>query len=342
MKREKGSKCQTEHGSINKCRDDSVKEIVWDVDFPLTNNPLVMKQFAMLLLFTGLFMFLLLSFIFVVTGEFSAIPVTFVITVICIGGIGLLMLLVMLIFFNNRIRVRFTMDRKGVLMETLDKRSKSSSRLAIILGVLARSPGAAGAGMLAVSREREFTDWKGLAEVTYNQRHRTIVLRNRWRPVQMVICTPENFETVAGFISQRVDISAAAQPAAAKKNPVGKMLLRTFLIVLASAPVFALPFPFELDLFVPLVMLLFALATVWLVPLLGWVVIACAIFLSVEILLIGLEEKVSIFGGTYQNYSVLLFEDWLFLFLAFAGLVYLTVFSWRAIRGKVLPALMEE
>jgi len=51
-------------------------------------------------------------------------------------------------------------------------------------------------------------------------------------------------------------------PGTRLKNPLRKMLLRTLLVVLAMVPVFALPYPFELDLFIPLLMLLFALATV--------------------------------------------------------------------------------
>ncbi|MDO9574618.1 MAG: hypothetical protein Q7I94_06450 [Candidatus Contubernalis sp.] len=318
--------------------------ITWDTEISLLTNPLVVKQFIMMLLFSGLFMGLLLAFILLVTGEPEGIPGILMGILIGVSVVGVLLLLSILLVFRGRFKVRFTVDHKGVLWETIDSRAKTGSRLAILVGILARSPQTAGAGTLAMSREKEFVGWKEINSVEYNQSQRMITLRNSWRPVMMLVCTPENYQQIVDIVEGKIDtVEETAADSQRRKSPLPKMLLRTFLVVLASAPVFMLPYPLELDIFIPLLMLLFALATVWLVPFMGYVVIVCALFLAVDILFICLDVRQSIFSslGMYQVYELFDAGDWFFLFLTFAGLAYLVWFSWRSIRGKILPALFE-
>jgi len=74
-------------------------------------------------------------------------------------------------------------------------------------------------------------------------------------------------------------------------RPLGRALVRTALVVLAMAPVFALAsYPAELDLLLPLIALKFALATVWLVPLSGWVGIGGSVLLAVQMTVLGMSD----------------------------------------------------
>ncbi|UNC91017.1 zinc ribbon domain-containing protein [Candidatus Contubernalis alkaliaceticus] len=319
--------------------------ISWETQISLLTNPLVVKQFVMAILFSGLFMALFLSFLLLVTGEPEGIPGILVGTLIAVSVLGVLMLLAILLVFRGRFQVRFTVDHKGVLWETIDKRAKTGSRLAVVLGILGRSLPAAGAGTLAMSREKEFVSWKEMNRAEYNQNQTMITLRNSWRPVMMLVCTTDNYDMVVDFVKGKFQTTEEAEALSQKrKSPLPKLLFRTFLVLLASAQVFLLPYPFDMDIFIPLLMLLFALATVWLVPFMGYVVIGCAFFIALEILLISLEVKESMFSslGTYHNYEIFSGDDWFVLFLAFAGLAYLVWFSWRSIRGKILPALFED
>jgi hypothetical protein len=317
----------------------------WEADYPLLTNPMVLKQFYMLVLFSGLFMFLLLAFIMIVTGELSAVPSMFLLTLIGVGVLALLMLLVMLLYFGNRIRVRFTLDQEGAVIENIDIRAKIVNRAAAIFGTLGLKPGTAGAGVLAVAREIEQTPWTFLTKADYSPRHRTITLRNSWRPVQILICNPGNYKPVAAYVAKQIaekgSASAAGEPV---KSPLPRLFLRTLIVIMAMIPVFTLPYPFELDLFIPLLLMLLALATVWLAPLLGWVVIVLSSILVLQVILKGFVTMDSIFnpGVTYRHFELVDGVEWLQIILAFAGLAYLIIMSWRYVRGKDYAAIVKK
>lgn len=293
-----------------------------------------------MLLSVFLFMAVLFSFLLLVTGEAEGIPAVLLISMIAVIGIGFLLVLTTVFVFKNRFHVRFTVDGKGVLWETLDKRSQISSRLAIWLGIQGKSAQTSGSGSLAMSREKEWIGWKEIDSVQYVQDRSMIILRNSWRPVMMLVCSQDNYEDVVSLVKNRFKKSVKSQPQR-QKSPIVRSLLDTFLVFLASAPVFMLPYPFELDILVPLIMLLFALAAVWLVPFMGIVVIGCALFLSVQIIIISLEVKESLFAsvGMYRNFEVFDGADWFLLTLAFFGLAYLIWFCLQVLRGKVFSAL---
>jgi hypothetical protein len=320
-------------------------DFLWEADFPLLTNPMVLKQFYMLIFFSGLFMFLLLSFIMIVTGEIEAVPSMFLITLIGVGVLALLMFLVMLLYFGNRIKTRFILDKKGVAIQNIDKRSKIVNRATMLFGALSLQPGTAGAGVMAASRETEQTSWASLAKAEYSPRYRTITLRNSWRPVQILICTVDNYEHVATYVAKQIAENGAVSVADEQvKSPLPRLFLRTLIVILAMIPVFTLPYPFELDLFIPLLLMLMALATVWLAPLLGWIVIALASVLIVQIVLKGFGTMESIFspGVTYRYFELIYGAEWLQIILAFTGLIYLIATSWWFVRGKNRAALSKD
>ncbi len=303
----------------------------WESDITLLSNPLVVRQFFFVVVGSGLIMAFLLSFIFLVTGEFREIPVMLLISLITASGFGLLLVLVTLIFFRNRVRVRFTVNEDGALWETIDSRVLSANRLVILAGILGKSAQTSGAGALAMSRETEFVSWSDLAFARYNQRHRIVTLCNSWRPLMMLVCLPENYEEVSAYVKARV----SAAPAVSKPNrkPLRRAFFRSALISLAAAPLFTLSssYYYDFDIFLPLLMFLFSLATAWLVPLFGWVVIGCAVIISIQLASL-------VFSGSLYFFP----DEYILLFLTFAGLVYLAWFSWSSVRGKILPTLLED
>jgi hypothetical protein len=314
-------------------------ELVWETDMRLLSHPTMLGQFGLVVGLSGGIMALLMTFLLAVQGEWEGIPAMLLISLCAAGGLALLMLLVILLFFGNRIRMRFTLGERGVAVEMIDRRARGANRLAVLAGMLGASPATAGAGMMALSRESEFRAWRGIAEARYDARRHSITLRNRWRTVAFLACTPENYTQVEALV--RAHVAPAPQDAAKEASPLPRLLGRTLLVVLAALPVFVLPYPFELDLLAPLIMLCFALATVWLIPLFGWVVIASALWLAAEIVVIAFESHESIFTwrGTYRNYEILNGGDWAALAVAAVGLGYLILFSWRAARGRYLSAL---
>jgi hypothetical protein len=307
------------------------RSLSWETEIPLVTNPLIARQLLLVAAGAGLLMAFLLTFIMATTGEFDQIPMMLLISLAAAVGLGLLLFLVALIAFGNRIRVRFTVDAEGILWETVDRRARAGNRLAVIAGMLGGSPQTAGAGLLGASRETETVRWDELAGFSVAPRHRMLTLRGRWRPVMMVVCLPENFDRVTAYANNRIAPPMEGAKLRLRSRPLINGLLRTGLVVLAAAPVFALAsYPFNLDLLLPLIWFVFALATVWLIPLFGWVVIACSVLLGLQIAWIGASEFVYL-GGTEQ----------ITFFLAFAGLALMFALAWRALHGRVLSPLME-
>lgn len=309
--------------------------LTWETHISLLGNPLIRKQLGIVVVVSGAFMALLLSFIVAATGDFYQIPMMLRVSLWVTVGLGALMVFVVLVFFGNRMRVRFTVDETGALWETVDKRAITGNRLALLGAALARSPQAGGAATLAAARQREFVRWRDVAEAEYDRRRRMITLRNSWRPIMLLVGTPENYDELAAIVRSRVvpTTEAGKTPPAAtrRRRPLWGGVRRTLWVALAAAPLFMLTdFLYSFDLFLPLLTLLFALATVWLIPLFGWVVIGGAAILAVQISVLGLEE-----------FSYMWAEEQVVFLLAYVGLAYLAWFSWRSVRGKIIPPLLE-
>jgi hypothetical protein len=299
----------------------------------------MIRMSIQLCVITWIVMMCLFVFIFVATGEYDAVvPMLTLMTAIC-AGLWVLMLLVMLVFFGNRMPMRFTIRPGGITCDITSKRSKWANRLLIIMGILARKPGAVGTGILAVTQESQTFEWNRVHAVTYNEKRRVITLRNRWRSLLMIFCLPENYrevlETVTNHIPRRPRKSAL------QKHPVARLIVRTFLTALACLPIFQLEYPFEVDLFVSIFILCFAMATIWLVPLFGYVVIAAVIYVTIVIIVQGAQIHTSQYSflGSYRGFELIHGEEWAGMVLLGAALVYLIWSSWRAIKGKDESAL---
>ncbi len=301
----------------------------WEKDITILSNPLILKQMFMVVAGSGLFMAFVLTVILAATGDYRDIPAMLLVSLLTASGLGLLLVMVTLIFFRNKTRVRFTIDDRGALWQTIDSRSKTASKLALIAGILGRNPAVAGAGALSISRETEFIRWKEIASATFNPGQKIITLNNSWRPVMMLVCLPNNYNQVTAFIKNKT-----GEPVIAKKAKKGlpiKALLRTAIVTTASIPLFMLSaYPFELDIFMPLLLYLFALATVWLIPLFGWVVIAAAVILAVQITVTGFSEYYYLYGA----------DQAAFIF-SYPALVFLVIYSRAYLRGKISSLLME-
>ncbi|MBN1543115.1 hypothetical protein JW992_13315, partial [candidate division KSB1 bacterium] len=108
-----------------------------------------------------------------------------------------LTLFISLTVFFNRYWVRFTLDEDGVLYESVRWSRKVSGAInagAVVLGLLAAMPAAAGAGLMARSRQTVFLPWNRVRKVRCFDRFRVITLSNSWRPFLRLHCpTDEHY-----------------------------------------------------------------------------------------------------------------------------------------------------
>lgn len=317
-------------------------ELVWETDLSLFSRAMFM-QWTGAMLATAVVMLLILVPIFAIQGDWDALPGLLGITLAGAGGLWLLGFVIKALVFRGRMRVRYTVTDKGVLQETIDKTAKVANRLAIVAGVLGRSPQVLGSGLIAKSREAEAIEWPMVARADDDPARHFITLRNSWRALMWVQCTPENHAQVLTHIQAAL---AAYPPGseATRASPLPRYLLHSLLIVAACVPLFMLVEEFNLDLFVPLLVMCFALATLWLIPLFGWVVLAGLGWTGIELILRLTEERQShIFPDrTVRTLDILTDNDMAMLLLATAGSAYLVWLSIRALCGRLMSMLVRD
>lgn len=310
----------------------------WELSVPLLNNRFIVLASMQVSFITALLIGLFLSFIFLITGELEAIVPNLIISFFIFIGLWLSMLLAMLIIFLNKMQVEFIMNDKKLICKITSKTAKIVNRLAIVLGILTGKIFSLSSGLIAKSQENTEIAWQQVAKVQYYPQQKAIVLRNSWRKIMVIYCLPENYEQIVEFLKQKT--SALVQKDV--KNPLFAILIRTFLTCLACTPLFILEYPFKSDVFIAILTLCFALATIWLVPFFAYVVMALVFYTIFMIFKQGfaMHKSTYSFMSDYTGFGIMNIDDWLFLGLTFLGLFYLIVIAWKSLKGKYIPGLI--
>ena len=314
----------------------------WETDVRLITHPLMLANFAKLFAITAFIMGALLSFMLLVTDDAEAIVPMLEMVGLIIAGLAVLCFLICVAVFHNRIRMRFRLDEKSAEVEMTDTRAIKANKLAIVLGVLSGRPGLAGAGLIAQSNTQQKAVWSAIVRAHYHPSWRVITLSNGWRTVVTLYCTPENYDVVAAAVRRAL----AARPASVqrklrdKKNPLPKLLLHTALVIVACVPLFGLPDLDESAILPALLTLCFALATLWLVPVMAWAVFLGLGWLAVLEVFAQNETRTSMFDGTsYRAYEVMSGDDYALLVAAALGSAYLIWLCVGLLRGRIRSAL---
>lgn len=177
-------------------------ELKWEIDIPLLNNRIFMKQIFFAFFITFIIVSTLMSIIFLSQGESESIKMLILIFFLVCLGLFVLSILVMLIIFGNKMTLRFTIDNKGVLYEMIDKRGKKLTSLAIITGALSGKPIPTGSGLIAKSSEKVFINYKNVIKIEPRDRDKVILLKNKWRTLIAIYCKKENYDEVKKFLNE--------------------------------------------------------------------------------------------------------------------------------------------
>jgi hypothetical protein len=321
--------------------DTSPATLEWETDLPLLSR-FMLRQWTLAMLATAFLMIVLLGIVFAAQQEWDVMPMMFAIIGAVTGALWLLGLIIMIVLFRGRYLVRFSLSNTGIRCDTLDRVARTSYRLAIVVGILAPSPQAVGAGLIGRSRESEEVRWRGSFKAVYDPAAHSIYLRNAWRTLLWVQCTPENYAEVAAAVDSHMRQRKTASRVSGK-SPVPAYLGRSLLVIASCYPLFLLAEEFDTGLFLPILILCFALATVWLINLFGWVVIGGLIAQVVMVAIDQMEMRESFFnkGEFYRAWEVLGGDDISLLFISGIGAAVLIWLSLQALRGRWLAALLE-
>jgi len=122
-------------------------------------------------------------------------------------GIGACLLILGTLLFvaimGNRVPMEFTVDGDGVIMRTVSRRVKGINAATIVLGALARKPGAVGAGVIGASQQSTTIAWDELRRIRFFPAERVIFLKGGIFSRIRVYCTEQNYAAVEATIRQR-------------------------------------------------------------------------------------------------------------------------------------------
>lgn len=184
-------------------RTTSDKAQSWDICVPLLTTPIILRQTVGVFGVTFILISVFLCALFAWEGNWQdMLPSLTVVALVHLGLVGL-SLLVMALYFGNRITMRFAVDRRGIASEVREERSQRAAKLAVIMGLATGNFSAAGAGMLATTGARSFVPWTRVDTFRFDDRRRTVYLCRGWRTLAAVFCDETNYPAVKAFVLVR-------------------------------------------------------------------------------------------------------------------------------------------
>lgn len=186
---------------------ETVKEkIEWKISVPIFRDPVIVKQL-------GIAIGIPFGLVALVIGLASGKSVY---TLYGLGLIGALLLftwLFIMVVYRGKYEVEFLLDDKGAFCRTQVKQAKKNrlvNTLTVVLGLLSGKHAAAGAGILAQSRQEVFLRWSHVRKVKYKPRSCSILLRGGWTENIALFCTRDNYVQIEQFTKHKTRLPGGA------------------------------------------------------------------------------------------------------------------------------------
>lgn len=183
----------------------------WYYEFPLMRNPTILlllwKIFFWIMF--GIYLFLVLLDILggdITTEKFLHLSKAFGIFAAGFEGVVLLGYLFYAALMGWKYRVKFDMDEKEVVHTQLPLDREKAAKMAfltVLVSLAAKSPTAAGAGMLAGSKTSSVSDFSRVKKLVI-RKGRNLIKVNEPLEKNQVYAADEDFDFVAGWIKARV------------------------------------------------------------------------------------------------------------------------------------------
>lgn len=171
---------------------DKKEEIRWQISVPIFRNTIILKQL-------GLAIGIPFGLVALVIGLTSGRGIYTLYALGLIAALLILTWLLLMVVYRGRYKAEFMLNDKGAFCWTQAKQAKKNrivNALTVVLGLLSGKPAAAGAGMLAQSRQEVFLKWNRITKVRYKPKSRTILLRGGFSEQIALFCTAENYSQV--------------------------------------------------------------------------------------------------------------------------------------------------
>ena len=179
-----------------------MENIQWQISVPIFRNTVILKQLGLAI---GIPFGLVTLVIGLTSGK----------SVYTLYGLGLIAALLFLTWifimavYRGRYEAEFLLDGKGVLCRTQAKQAKQNrviNTLTVVLGFLSGKSAAAGAGMLAQSRQEVSLRWSHVTRVKYKPKSHTILLWGDWTENIALFCANANYIQVEAFVRRNTPL----------------------------------------------------------------------------------------------------------------------------------------
>lgn len=239
--------------------------LVWNVNISILKNPLLWFQVFIVAFVIFIFMLVLLVEANLFQYQWQAIPSSFVVATIIGGGFFIVLSLFLLVFYIRGIPTSYVLNDSTIEQYTLSKDKKTFSFLSLLGIASGKAAGftAAGAHMLARSRELIVVDWKDVSLVEDHPNLHEIRLKNQWRTVMQVVCPKEQFDSILETIKSKTQTTRQSFDNSYEHKPSfeRKVLLTLCILVFGSFLFVRLPIHY-IGLFT-IATLIMALLLVW-------------------------------------------------------------------------------
>ncbi len=183
---------------------DEAEKLRWEISVPIFRSTIILKQLAIAI---GMPFGLVIAILLIASRgegarEYSLYGLAFI--AVALG----LAYLVIAIAYGGKYHVGFVLDRAGVQCYTCGKQAKRNrviNELTVALGILTRRPAAAGAGILAASRQSTSLKWHDIRKTKSHPGQYTITVQGHFAQQIAIFCTPDNYGAVEAFIRSRLD-----------------------------------------------------------------------------------------------------------------------------------------
>ncbi len=197
--------------------------------------------------------------------QWYAIPSSLLVATVIGGGFFGVFSLVLLLFYVHGIPTSYVLNDNSIEQYTLSKKKRSFSLLALFGLATGKSAGftAAGAHMLARSREHIVLNWKDISLVEdYPQLHE-IRLKNQWHTVMQVVCPKDQFDSIREIIKVKTQAKKQISKKSHEVKPTFEKKVLLTLIIMVCGSFFFARLPIHYIGLFSIITLITALISVW-------------------------------------------------------------------------------
>jgi len=179
--------------------------LVWDINISILRNPLLWSQLFIVVLLSSSFLLFLLVGLNLYENHWEDIPSSLLVFLSIGGGLFLALSLIAFLMFGRGIPTKYVLRDGYIEQHTLSRGKKAVGVFGLFALLSGKNAGytAAGASLLAHSREQIAVAWKDVSQLKVFPKRKEIQLHNEWRTTMQVVCPDDQFDKILEIIKQK-------------------------------------------------------------------------------------------------------------------------------------------